>query len=89
MERDSFVFYRSFWESIKVLPRDIQGEVLTAVVEYGLYGETTGNPKPIARAILTLIKPQIDANNRRFENGSKGGRRNQNETKQEPNRNLM
>lgn len=91
MERDKFVFYRSFWESIKDLPRDIQGEVLTAIVEYGLYGATTENPKPIAGAILTLIKPIIDANNKRFENGNLGGRptkkQNQTKTKIEPNNN--
>lgn len=72
MERESFIFYRSFWESIKDLPRDIQGEVLTAIIEYGLYGATTENPKPIAGAIFTLIKPVIDANNKRFINGQKG-----------------
>ena len=72
MERESFVFYRSFFESIRDLPRDIQGEVLTAIIEYGLYGETTENPKPIAGAILTLVKPQIDANNKRYNNGLKG-----------------
>ncbi|QWU97970.1 hypothetical protein KPF23_03725 [Riemerella anatipestifer] len=74
MQRDSFIFYRSFYEAIRELPRDIQGEVLTAIMEYGLDGVTTDNLKPIARAIVALIKPQIDANNRRFDNGKKGGR---------------
>lgn len=91
MERESFIFYRSFYEAIKELPRDIQGEVLTAIMEYGLNGATTGNLKPIARAIVTLIKPQLEANNKRFENGKKGGRpstkRNQKETKTKPNEN--
>ena len=72
MERDSFIFYRSFYEGIKELPRDIQGEVLTAVMEYGLNGVTTENLKPIAKGMLALIKPQLDANNKRFENGKKG-----------------
>lgn len=91
MERESFVFYRSFWESIKELPRDIQGEVLTAIVEYGLYGETTENPKPIAGAILTLIKPIIEANNQRFLNGLKGGapKGNQNASKKQPKNNQI
>jgi len=72
MERESFVFYRSFYEGIKELPRDIQGEVLTAIMEYGLNGVTTENQKPITKAMFALIKPQIDANNQRFENGKLG-----------------
>lgn len=74
MERESFVFYRSFYEGIKELPRDIQGEVLTAIMEYGLNGVTTENQKQITKAMFALIKPQLDANNQRFENGKKGGR---------------
>ena len=58
--RDSFIFYKSFYEAIKDLPRDIQGEVYTAIMEYSLYGITTENLKPVARSIFTLIKPQID-----------------------------
>ena len=93
MERESFVFYRSFYEGIKELPRDIQGEVLTAIMEYGLNGVTTENQKPITKAMFALIKPQLDANNQRFENGKKGGRPKANcnqtetETKQKQNRN--
>ncbi len=83
MERDGFVFYRSFYEGIKDLPRDIQGEVLTAIMEYGLNGVTTENLKPVARAIFTLIKPQIDANNQKFINGKNGGR----PPKEKPNHN--
>ena len=89
MERESFVFYRSFFESIRDLPRDIQGEVLTAIIEYGLYGETTENPKPIAGAILKLVIPQIEANNKRYNNGKKGGRPTKNKTEQEPNQNRL
>lgn len=88
MQRDSFIFYRSFYEAIRELPRDIQGEVLTAIIEYGLDGVTTDNLKPIARAIVALIKPQIDANNRRFDNGKKGGRPPKMETETKPKHNL-
>lgn len=96
MERDSFVFYRSFYEGIKELPRDIQGEVLTAIMEYGLNGVTTENLKPVAKAIVTLIKPQIEANNKKFENGKLGGapegnqnarKNNQKTTKNQPKNN--
>ena len=91
MERESFVFYRSFYEGIKELPRDIQGEVLTAIMEYGLNGVTTENQKQITKAMFALIKPQLDANNQRFENGKKGGRPkancNQTETETKPKQN--
>ena len=89
MKRDSFIFYQSFYEAIVELPREVQGEVLTAIVEYGLYGETTESLKPIAKAMMLLIKPQIDANQKRYENGCKGGRprkdtENQNQKETEP-----
>lgn len=82
--RDSFIFYRSFYEAIKDLPRDVQGEIYTAIMEYSLYGKETEQLKPIARSIFTLIRPQIDINNQRYENGKKGGRR---KTEEEPNDN--
>lgn len=100
--KNGFIFYASWWDAIKNLPRDVQGDVLTAIVEYGISGETTEQLKPIAKALLTLVKPQIDANNQRYENGKKGGRPkdginltdidvkpngNQTETKAEPNGN--
>lgn len=85
--RDSFIFYRSFYEAIKDLQRDIQGEIYTAIMEYSLYGKETDNLKPVARSIFTLIKPQIDVNNKRFDNGCKGGRPLKKETKEKPNNN--
>ncbi|MDR1089911.1 MAG: DUF6291 domain-containing protein, partial [Prevotella sp.] len=39
--RDSFIFYRSFYEAIENLPRDIQGEIYTAIMEYSLNGNET------------------------------------------------
>ena len=87
--RNSFVFYGSWWDAIKNLPRDVQGDVLTAIIEYGLTGETTEQLKPIAKAMLAMAKTQIDVNNTRFENGKKGGRPkpsdNQTATKPKPN----
>lgn len=96
MARESFVFYKSFYEAIKELPRDVQGEVYTAIMEYSLYGITTEQLKPIARSIFLLIKPQLDASIKRYQNGKLGGRpkedkettNNQTITKQEPKPNL-
>ena len=98
MKKDSFIFYRSFFEAIDTLPRDIQGEIYRAIVRYGITGEETECLKPIARSLFILMKPQIDANTSRYENGCKGGRPkaggedekpngNQTETKPKPNGN--
>ena len=83
--RDSIVFYRSFYEAIKEIPLEEQGVVYNAIYGYALDGiepELNG----IAKAIFLLVKPQIDANNNRYENVKKGGKpkANQNETKTEP-----
>ena len=85
--RESIIFYRSFYEAIKDLKTDIQGEIYTAIMEYGLYGKETENLGPIARSIFTLVKPQIDKNIKRYENGCRGGRPNRNKSEQEPNNN--
>lgn len=88
--RDSMVFYRSFYEAIKELPLDVQAKVYSAIFEYSLnFNEVVLEGLP--KTIFTLIKPQLDANNKRFENGKKGGRKkvdnNQTETKSEPKQN--
>lgn len=72
-KRDSFVFYRSFYESIKELPDKQQLEIFQSIVEYGLNNETPDGVDVVAKAIFTLIKPQLDANTKRYLNGRKGG----------------
>lgn len=71
--RDYFPFYKSFYEAIKELPRDIQGEIYTAIIEYGLYGNEIDNLKPIARSIFLLVKPVLEAFHKRSDAGKKGG----------------
>jgi hypothetical protein len=68
--RDSTIIYRSFYEAIKDLDVTVQGEVWKAVFEYSLNFksvELTG----IAKTVFTLIKPQLDANIKRYKNGKK------------------
>lgn len=69
--RESMVFYRSFHEATKNLPQKQYKEVLNAIFEYALNG-TEPKLSAITQSIFLLIKPQIDANNKRFENGCKG-----------------
>jgi len=71
--RDSFVFYRSFYEAIEYLPENEQLKTFKAIAKYAINGEET-DINGTAKAIFMLAKPQIDANNKRYENGIKGGR---------------
>jgi len=81
MNRDSFIFYRSFYEAINELPDKEQLEIYKAISDYSL---NFNEPKleGISKTIFILIKPQLDANNKRFINGSKPKKK-QKETKTE------
>jgi hypothetical protein len=86
-KKDSFIFYRSFYESISVLEDEDRLTIFDAICNLALNQEET-ELKPLPNAMFTLIKPQIDANNRRYNNGKKGGRPSKSETKTKPNDNL-
>ena len=73
MERDSFVFYRSFYESVKELDDNTRLAYYEALMEYALNGVAIDD-NVIVKSLLNLVKPQIEANNRKYENGKKGGR---------------
>lgn len=79
MERDSFVFYKSFYEAIKNLPTKNKVKIYQAIIEFALTGSEPTYLKGIEISIFLLIKPQILANNKKYENGCKGGRPPKNE----------
>ncbi|GFI61012.1 hypothetical protein IMSAG049_00163 [Clostridiales bacterium] len=83
MERESFVFYRSFFEAIRLQPKRVQADIYNAVMDYAFYGK---EPEKCGAALglFLLIKPQLDANNKRYENGKKGGRKTGGSKKEEP-----
>ena len=91
IERETSIFYKNHYETIKKLPHDKQILVFWAVFDYAFYGKITEfNEEDFACSIIfDLIKPQIDANNRKYQNGKLGGRpkNNQNETKVKPKNN--
>ena len=74
--KDSFVFYRSFYESTKGLPIESRLRLFDNICELALNGKDIDGLKGIEENIFTLIRPQIEANNQRYENGKKGGRPN-------------
>lgn len=71
MEKESFVFYKSFFEAIRKLKAADKVKVYDAICELALEekdSELTG----MADIVFTLIRPQIKANNQKFKNGLKG-----------------
>ncbi len=71
--QDSFIFYRSFFDSVQPLkPRD-QLAAMNAICAYALYG-TEPELSGMALSIFTLAKPNLDANRKRRKNGASGGR---------------
>lgn len=99
MKRESFIFYKSFYDSIKELAPKEQAQIYNAIFEYQFENKII-DLKGVCKSIFTLILPQLEANNKRYENGKRGGRprqnqneteikpkNNQNETKMKPNEN--
>lgn len=71
--RDSVLFYRSFYDAVKNLPAEEFKKSVQAILEYGLNDEEP-QTDGIEKTVFLLTKPQIDANNRRYENGKRGGK---------------
>ena len=71
-QRDTFIFYRSFKESMSDLSDADKLIMYEAITDYSLDmkdPELTGFPK----ALFSLIRPFLDANTQRWKNGCKGG----------------
>ena len=68
-QRDTFIFYRSFKESMSDLSDADKLIMYEAITDYSLDMKETGFPK----ALFSLIRPFLDANTQRWKNGCKGG----------------
>ena len=94
MKRDSVVIYRDLFEGLSSVPEKSYKRVMNAVLAYAMDG-VEPNLTGLEYALFRQAKSQIDANNRKFENGKQGGRpknqneeiENQTETKVKPNDN--
>lgn len=83
--RDSFIIYRSFIEAGQQIPSKKERLFFyESIFNFALF-EKIPELHGISKAMFTLVKPQLEANHRRFENGKKGGKP---VTKTEPKRNL-
>jgi flagellar biosynthesis GTPase FlhF len=68
-----FVFFRSFHEALECLPRKSYGIVMSAISRYALDGEIEITElKGYEKAVFLLMKPQIDASNRRKNKWNEG-----------------
>jgi hypothetical protein len=83
MERDSFIFYKSFWDSIDAVSSKLSSKNKVVLYENIIktslkLDENIEETKrklsenPIVFSLFLSFLPQILANNRRYENGCKG-----------------
>ena len=81
--KNSFIFYRSFYEAIITLPLNNQLELFLAISEFSL-NKKERNLEGVSLTVFTLIKPQLVANYNKYKNGLKGGRTPKEESKRKP-----
>lgn len=80
-EKEGFIFYRSFYNSIrKVKDKVKRCDLYEAIFELGLNNIDIDLNDEVGDIILELIKPQIQANNKRYIDGKKGGRPKKNDS---------
>ena len=73
VNRQSFVFYDSFYKVMSYLDDKEKIQYIDAICNYSLFDITIDMDLKI-EAMFSLIKPQIDANIKKRENGKRGGR---------------
>lgn len=69
--RDSMVFYRSFMEAMENLDSENYKCAMQGIMRYAMDGEEPDLTGAAKMAFL-FMKPQIDSNNRKYENGKRG-----------------
>lgn len=70
MQRDWFVFYKSFLEAWKDLPDNQRLQFYDKILSYGIVWECE-NMDPLVETLFKLVKPQLDANNKKKEDWDK------------------
>jgi len=91
--KESFVFYRSFIDAIRTLPEGDQLILFNAIADFAL-DQKEPEIEGTIKGFWMLIRPNIEANNKRYENGKKGaehgikgGRPKKQETPKKPQKN--
>jgi hypothetical protein len=79
--KDSFVVYRSFHLALSTLSNKDRLKLYDAIFEFGL-NHNEIDLEHLPKAMFHLIKPQLEANHRKYLNGKLGGRGNKAKRKQ-------
>ncbi len=90
--RDSAIFYRSFYEAIDNLPSKSQKEQVYSAIFDFVFKNIEPNLKGNSLSVWILIKPQLVANQIRYENGSRSktqANRKQNASESQANKNVF
>lgn len=74
MKATSFVFYESFRDASRNLDDATRLALYEAIMDYSLYGEEPDEGNLVAAAMFKLVRPVLDTNAKRRENGRNGGR---------------
>ena len=72
-KRPYFTFLSSFLEAIEECPLENQLELYRTIVHYALNKELPGTLSPTVKVAWILIRPIIDKQWVKFDNGKKGG----------------
>lgn len=70
---DKFTFFASYYEAIEELDDKTRLKVYDMICRYALYGEIIESENPIEKSLFTVIKPVIDAGEKKRVGGRKGG----------------
>ena len=70
-DRESFVFYRSFFEALQNVPKKNRADVYEAVFAY-VFEASEPSLSGVSRALWELMRPQLDSSMKRYENAKKG-----------------
>ena len=81
-DKKSFVLYDSYFNQIQFLTMEQRGELLTAILEYRIFGEITTQLSQITQVVFSFIKDTLERDKEAYkrrcdanrENGKKGGR---------------
>lgn len=85
MKATSFVFYESFRDASRNLDDATRLALYEAIMDYSLYGDEPDEGNIVASAMFKLVRPVLDTNAKRRENGRNGGRPASTDNQEAPN----